>query len=231
MIDIIITDNDITITDDVRGTTYKRNRGEVWYNEIDEKFKLIDINSFSVTNDGYFPYTNFTNNGSEFADINDFRQFLEDFFHNAHSGGVPVLSKGQFIVGGNDGNEYREIRPTDLKVNINTDLNIPVQNYGDMWLEGGVQVGISLEPFTLSARDNRGALKSTFPQSNQDVVDYYTFMPSVNESLSSETTNAGLNTIYDNVPLGKLVINPSINYMWIKYASTRWKKIKLEDVS
>lgn len=139
---------------------------------------------------------------------------------------VPELEQGNFLVGGEDGNEQRRILPGDL--NLNTNIRVLIRNSSGNLAEQAYSSGVSNSTFLIRTPTGQGKFSPAIAA--DDAVVLSQFSGIVNDTLTDSETSASLNAAYPNVVVGFTVITETGLSEYRKISSTDWVKKTIESI-
>lgn len=143
---------------------------------------------------------------------------------------VPELEQGNFLVGGEDGNEQRRIVGADLGV-TQTSNNWYVARWNPVEQEwGGTAQLVPPSPNTLVIRTSAGQGKFQPAIEPDDAVVLSQFSGIVNDTLTDSETSSSLNAAYSSAVIGTVVTTQTGLSEYRKIAPEVWSKKIIEIV-
>lgn len=145
---------------------------------------------------------------------------------------VTVLEQGDFLAGGENGNEGRRIKPDDVGLlDSNRFLFRNSQGeFSSVSFTGTPASGIVPLYSSSNSTGGAGRLKSNNAVDGNDVVALSQFQGVVNDTLTSSETSSTLNSAYPSVVVGTIVTSETGLVEYRKFSPTTWRKLVIEIV-
>lgn len=141
--------------------------------------------------------------------------------------GITGLEAGNFIIGGDEGNEQRKIRAADLGMTVGGQMIARAGSGGGFtYYFAAVNPGNS----NVVVRTPTGQGKFNAAVNSDEAVVLSQFQGIVNDTLSNSETSVTLQALYADAVVGTTVTAPTALTEYTKYSVGLWKKRTIEAI-